>query len=132
MPKMICRTFNDEAPECVSNCGDKVREVFKLVHEPDGNTHVEKVDEIDISKEINSYAESCDMQRIIQRFNMTGQACVPTGQGSYMDATDIPLNPQEAMDWIKDHPVPSEPSVQVDTASSAEVNESEVNSDAQS
>lgn len=132
MLKMICRTFNDEAPECVSNCGDKVREVFKLVHEPDGNTYVEKVDEIDISKEINSYAESCDMQRIIQRFNMTGQACVPNGQGSYMDATDVPQNPQEAMDWIKDHSVPTQSTESVDPVSPLEKNESEVNSGAQS
>lgn len=132
MPKMICRTFNDEAPECVSNCGDKVREVFKLVHEPDGNTHVEKVDEIDIVKEINSYAESCDMQRIIQRFNMTGQACVPDGQGMYIDATDVPQNPQEAMDWIKDHPVPAQPSQPVEPVSVANNLESEVNSDAHS
>lgn len=132
MPKMICRTFNDEFSECVSNSGDKIREVFKLVHEPDGNTHVEKVDEIDISKEINSYAESCDMQRIIQRFNMTGQACVPNGQGSYMDATNVPQNTQEAMDWIKDHPVPAQPSDPVNPSSAVNNTESEVNPDAQS
>lgn len=132
MLKMICRTFNDEAPECVSNSGDKIRDVFKLVHESDGNTHVEKVDEIDISKEINSYAESCDMQRIIQRFNMTGQACVPTGRGSYMDATDVPQNPQEAMDWIKDHPIPVQPSDPVNPSLAVNKIESEVNPDAQS
>lgn len=131
MPKMICRTFNDDAPECVSNCGDKVREVFKLVHDPDGNTHVEKVDEIDIAKDINSYAESCDMQRIIQRFNMTGQACVPNGQGMYLDATGVPQNPQEAMDWIKDHPVPTQTSESVNPSVDTSNNESEVNSDAQ-
>lgn len=78
--------------------------VYKKIHEPDGNCRFEMSDEYDIQKKIDTYAETCDMARIIARYNMTGEVMVPqvSVSGQYVDISGCPTNPQEALKWL-DH-----------------------------
>lgn len=77
--------------------GDGTVPVYEL-HE-DG--YVKMVDRHNIYDDIQLLAKSCDsVERILSLFTQTGDPSLfPTGDGQYLDLTNVPEDPAMVADW---------------------------------
>lgn len=79
-----------------SEPGWKYREVYRLVEEG-GIKCLEKYDEIDIQKEINSHAESVDFTGIINSYMNGDLDALERARAIYADVSSLPKNLSEIM-----------------------------------
>lgn len=70
--------------------GNRFADQFTLVTERDGNTHLEKVGEIDTFDVINSYADECDLHNIVRRYESGDVNALNRAQGVFADTTQLP------------------------------------------
>lgn len=78
--------------------GDGTVPVYEL--HVDG--YVKMVDRHKIYDDIQLLAQSCDsVERILSLFTATGDASLfPTGDGQYLDLTNVPDDPAMVADWV--------------------------------
>lgn len=85
-----------------SNCGEKLRPVYKGSYAPDGSVRLTKVDEIDIQAEIQSHLYETDMQYIINRL-VNGDTSVLNNQSPmFGDFTTFPRSYSECIQKVID------------------------------
>lgn len=78
--------------ECTSNHGDSVKIIYRGRYKDDGTVELVKSDELDIQKEINSFAGQCDLRYLMQRFNCGDVSVIQQGKPMYGDFSTIPDN----------------------------------------
>lgn len=75
----------------ISESGLKTRPDYKPTYGKDGKYRLEVCGEINSYDDIQSYHDSCDLQQIIAKYNMTGNAdLLNKRHGFYMDITEFP------------------------------------------
>ena len=75
--------------------GSGLRPVYKKVTE-DGHAVLKKVGETDQQALINSYADECDVNRIVARCAAGDYSALARVQGLYTDISGMPDNPTDA------------------------------------
>lgn len=74
-----------------SPVGSKMRDTFIAKTDDDGNRRLVKTGEVNTYEEIQSFAQDCDLKRIIERCQMTGDfSPLQRSQPVYMDCTEFP------------------------------------------
>lgn len=75
-----------------SPVGSKTRDQFIAKTDDDGNRRLVKTGEVNVYEQIQSFALDCDLKRIIERCQMTGDftALLQRPQPLFMDCTDMP------------------------------------------
>ena len=75
----------------LSNPGSSMRPIYQAKNDPDGNRRLVKVGERDQTEEIQSFRDSCDLHKIIERCTLTGDySPLVQRQPIYMDCTQLP------------------------------------------
>lgn len=75
-----------------SPVGSKMRDQFIAKTDDDGNRRLVKTGEVNVYEQIQSFALDCDLKRIIERCQMTGDftALLQRPQPLFMDCTEMP------------------------------------------
>lgn len=75
----------------ISKSGEKTRPDYKPTYGNDGKYRLEVCGEINSYDDIQSYHDTCDLQQIIAKYNMTGNAdLLNKRHGFYMDISEFP------------------------------------------
>lgn len=89
-----------------SPVGSKIRDTFIAKTDDDGNRRLVKTGEVNTYEEIQSFALDCDIKRIVERCQMTGDFTpLVQRQPMYMDCTEMPqdlMAAYAAMESAKD------------------------------
>ena len=89
-----------------SNSGTQMVKDYQSVVDDDGSRHLVVVGEHSLYDEIQSYKESCDLKKIIERFQLTGDvSLLQQKQGFYADVTEYPKTMAEMIqlsDYARD------------------------------
>lgn len=82
-----------------SNSGDKERKQYQWTKDENGEEELVETTPIDIQAEIESYADECDIKRIVQKASFDPQFAVSLTQGVVngqdIDISDWPTNIHE-------------------------------------
>lgn len=84
------QTVNFDLVPVVSNPGSRFEPVFKTKIEDDGSISFEVIGQDDVYERIQSYAESCDINVILKRFQKGDTSVLSQVQGFYADVTGAP------------------------------------------
>lgn len=87
------RTYH--ASTVPSPAGIGIRPLYKKVVE-DGKTVLRKVGQRDVQALINSFADECDVNRIVARCAQGDYSALARVQGLYTDISGMPDNPTDA------------------------------------
>lgn len=98
--RRIKRPF-ENSESVYTPCGSRIHDKMQLVHLDAGGYALEKVGETDLQALIDSYAESCDLQKILERCMVTGDVSVlQKVQGVFADMSNMPLDLRAAHDLL--------------------------------
>lgn len=82
-----------------SDSGSKMANEYKLIVNDDGESVFKKVGEFNLYDQIQSYKDSCDLEKIIEKFKITGDPSVLTQkQTFYADVTTYPQTYAEMLE----------------------------------
>lgn len=73
----------------------EVQDVIEMFYDVNGEMTFEKTGEVKIRERINSYADSCDLRRILQMYSATQDRALlerDGGRAQYADVTGLPDN----------------------------------------
>lgn len=88
-------------PERVSsNPGDRYKPTYSSYFDDDGRLCLEKVGQTDLYEEIQSYAESVDINTILARYAAGDTDALQRAQGFYFDATEVPKNTADLLNKL--------------------------------
>lgn len=91
-------TRYSDRPKFYSDAGSKTRPIYAATYDKAGNLELDVVGEEDIYSEIQSHADSCDINLIMKKFETTGDPSVlEKVQGLYGDFTKMPQTHQEVL-----------------------------------
>lgn len=84
------RTIYDR--ERITSCvGDPMVNDYESVVDKDGSRHLEIVGQHSLYDEIQAFKDSCDLKKIIEKFQLTGDvSLLQQKQGFYADVTEYP------------------------------------------
>lgn len=83
--------------------GEKTRPNYKPMYDDKGNYTLVPNGVFNSYDDIQSYADSCDLSLIMERYNMTGDASLLNKRhGFYEDVTDMPANYAELQNMLID------------------------------
>lgn len=89
----------------LSNPGCSMRPIYQAKNDPDGNRRLVKVGERNQTEEIQTFRDSCDLHKIIERCTLTGDySPLVQRQPIYMDCTQMPhdlMEAHKAMDFAQ-------------------------------
>lgn len=83
----------------------EVQDVIEMFYDVNGEMTFEKTGEVKIRERINSYADSCDLRRILQMYSATQDRALlerDGGRAQYADVTGLPDNRND-MAAMADH-----------------------------
>lgn len=81
----------DRKNKPISNSGNKTRPNYKPTYDSNGKYKLEESGVINSYDDIQSFHDTCDLQQIIAKYNMTGNAdLLNERHGFYMDITEFP------------------------------------------
>lgn len=84
-----------------SPCGSRFRDKYRVFLNERGYKTIEKVGETDIQELINSYADSVDLHKILEKCMLTGDtSALQIVQGVYADLTGYPADSRVAHDLM--------------------------------
>lgn len=78
--------------EHTTHHGEPVKTIYRGRFKNDGTVELVKSDEVDIQKEINSFAGQCDLRYLMQRFNCGDVSVMQQRNPMYGDFSTIPDN----------------------------------------
>lgn len=86
----------DRENKPLSNSGCKTRPNYKPTYDSDGKYKLEESGVINTYDDIQSHHDSCDLEQIIAKYNMTGNAeLLNKRHGFYLDISEYPQTPAE-------------------------------------
>lgn len=84
-------TFYNQRPDRPkSNPGSRLHDVYSPVYDHNGVLDLEVTGQEDIYEQIQSHAESCDINVLIARYQNGDPTALSQRQGMYIDATGMP------------------------------------------
>lgn len=83
-------TVNYDVESIVSCSGSRFESVYKTKIEDDGTISFEVIGQDDVYERIQSFAESCDINVILKRFQKGDSSVLSQVQGFYADVTGAP------------------------------------------
>lgn len=87
-----------ERKRMTSNPGCRMENEYKVVKDDDGDTILKKVGEYCLYDQIQSYKDSCDLNKIIEKFKITGDpSLLMQKQTFYADVTEYPKSYAEML-----------------------------------
>lgn len=88
----------------ISPCGNAVKDTFSLAVDERGNYKLEKTGNVDVYKQIQSYAKGCDIHEIVARYNVTGDPNILNIDWSRFggDAVGVPTDLRSAYTVVKE------------------------------
>lgn len=87
-----------ERKRMTSNPGSRMENEYKVVKDDDGDTVLKKVGEYCLYDQIQSYKDSCDLNKIIEKFKITGDpSLLMQKQTFYADVTEYPKSYAEML-----------------------------------
>lgn len=90
-------SFCESAPAIPCPSGNRVKPEYQL--KMDGNNlSLVKVGEIDIQKQIESYADGVSLAKMIERFKRGDETALTRKKGFYADVSGFSDNPAEVID----------------------------------
>lgn len=93
--------FNGRIEGFANRSGSRFRDKMHLVFDERGRRHLEKVGETDAYQLIQSYRDSCDLHKILERCMETGDvSALQRVQGVYSDITGYPCDSRAAHDLM--------------------------------
>lgn len=93
--------FNGRSEGFACRSGSRLRDKMHLVFDERGRRHLEKVGETDAYQLIQSYRDSCDLHKILERCMETGDVSIlQRVQGVYYDITGLPCDSRAAHDLM--------------------------------
>ena len=94
-------TFYRQRPDRPkSNPGSRLHDVYSPVYDHNGVLDLEVTGQEDIYQQIQSHAESCDINVLIARYNSGDPTALSQRQGMYIDATGMPHTYAEMLNAI--------------------------------
>lgn len=103
MPKFFRTPYNLGITSHSSRVGSRYYHDVHLRHTPDGNMYLEKGKEHDRQAEINSYQDSCDVDKLIRRYeNGDSTALIRNKGGAFVDLSSLPKTQHEAYRLSRD------------------------------
>ena len=96
---MFPTKFNKERAS-FSEAGTRFKKVYELQSDEDGVITLRKTGEKNLYDEIQSHAESVDINNILARFQNGDVTALGTPRGEYIDITDMPTNFRDLMNVV--------------------------------
>ena len=81
-------------------CGGHRQPVYKRLKAADGSAYLEKVGETDTQDLIDSYADECDINRLVKRYAAGDTSVFARVQGVYFDASGTPTDLTTAFEAV--------------------------------
>lgn len=97
---MKFRTQYDEHERIFINIGDKVHILYSSKYDDDGNLVLYEVGRENIPEFINSHAESCDINVIVERFREGDTSALSRRQLMFGDFTQSPKTLADALNTV--------------------------------
>lgn len=99
--RKFSKPYDGLRQRCFSGVGSRFADKMCAVVDSRGNRHLEKVGETDIYQLIQSFRDSTDLQRILERVMQSGDvSLLQKAQGIYADITGLPCEPRVAHDLL--------------------------------
>lgn len=92
--------YNQRSARHSSNIGSRYHDVYTPVYDHNGVLDLEVSGQEDIYEMIQSYAESCDINVLIARYENGDVSALSQRQGFYIDATGMPHTYAEMLNAI--------------------------------
>lgn len=83
-----------------SPVGGHRQPIYKRLRREDGTAYLEKVGETDTQDLIDSYADECDINRIVRRYTAGDTSVLARMQGVYFDASGTPTDLTTAFEAV--------------------------------
>lgn len=83
-----------------SECGDRMKVVFTAKREDDGTLSLVETGKEDLYDYIQSFAESCDINMIMRRYENGDTDILEKVQGFYFDTSQVPDNMAELLNKL--------------------------------
>lgn len=99
---MKFKTQYDERPRFITKPGDSEHIIYTGHYDEAGRVVLEEVGRENIYDEIQSHAESVDINVLIKRYQNGDVAALERGQAMYLDVTNFPKTYAEALNKIND------------------------------
>lgn len=93
---MFRNPTNRLKPVKTAPVGSPIKDEFMLITEPDGNTRLEKVGEINTEELIQSFKGETDIHNIVNRALNGDPAALQVREGAYVDLTALPQSIHDA------------------------------------
>lgn len=92
--------WRKSAERVSSDPGSRIKKKYSAYYDDEGRLQLEQVGTIDLYEEIQSYAESVDINTILARYAMGDAEVLQKTQGFYFDATEVPKNTADLLNKL--------------------------------
>lgn len=99
---MKFKTQYDARERIVTNPGDPIHITYAGHYDEKGRVVLEESGRENIYDQIQSYAESCDIHVLMNRYLNGDVSALSKAQGQYLDVTDFPKTYAEMLNFVND------------------------------